>query len=133
MNGAPLDRSRPLRVVVVDADERTRESLAGLLAIGRKCIVVGSASHVLQALALVGELVPDVIVVDPRLPEIDGGRAFIAQARALSPQVRVLVMGWSGDIEHDLPAGSADGYVRKTFRPRELLDAVLAAAQQPQN
>jgi two-component system, NarL family, response regulator DevR len=133
MNDAPLESPQPLRVVVVDADERTRESLAGLLAIGRRCIVVGSAGHVPQALTLVGELIPDVIVVDPRLPEIDGGRAFIAQARQLSPHVRVLVMSWSGDLEHDLLAAGADGYIRKTFRPRELLDAVMAAARRPQN
>jgi DNA-binding response OmpR family regulator len=133
MNDAALEPPQPLRVVVVDADERTRESLAGLLAIGRQCIVVGSAGHVLQALSLVGELIPDVIVVDPRLPEVDGGRAFIAQARALSPQVRVLVMSWSDNLEHQVLAGGADGYIRKTFRPRELLDAVLAAARRPQN
>ena len=133
MNDAPLESPLPLRVVVVDADERTRESLAGLLAIGRRCIVVGSAGHVPQALSLVGQLVPDVIVVDPRLPEIDGGRAFIAQARVLSPQVRVLVMSSTADLEHDPLPGGADGYIRKTFRPRELLDAVLAAARRPQN
>jgi CheY-like chemotaxis protein len=133
MNDAPLESPRPLRVVVVDADERTRESLAGLLAIGRRCIVVGSAGHVPQALSLVGQLIPDVILVDPRLPEIDGGRAFIAQARELSPQVRVLVMSSTADLEHDPVAGGADGYIRKTFRPRELLDAVLAAARRPQN
>jgi DNA-binding NarL/FixJ family response regulator len=126
---AALDPTRPLRVLVVDADERVRESLVGLLAIGRRCIVVGSASHPESALSLISAEPPDVVVVDPRLPEVDAGRAFIARARELAPSVRVLVMSWSDSLGHDSIVSGADGFVRKTFRPRELIDAVLAAGR----
>jgi len=129
MNDPRFDAPSPLKVLVVDADERVRESLAGLIAIGARCIVVGSAGHPGQALALMSESIPDVIVIDPRLPELDGGRAFIARARELAPAVRVVVMGWSDALEHDAINGGADAYIRKTFRPRELLEAVLAATQ----
>jgi DNA-binding NarL/FixJ family response regulator len=117
-----------MRVLVVDADERVRESLAGLLAIGRRCIVVGTASHPESALELIAAEPPDVIVLDPRLPEVDAGRAFIARARELSPSVRVLVMSWDS-LGHDSIISGADAFVRKTFRPRELIDAVLAAGR----
>ena len=133
MNDPRFDAPSPLKVLVVDADERVRESLAGLLGIGARCIVVGSAGHTGQALSLMSQFQPDVIVVDPRLPEVDGGRAFIARARELSPTVRVLVMSWSDALEHDALASDADAFVRKTFRPRELLDAVLTAARRPPN
>jgi DNA-binding NarL/FixJ family response regulator len=126
---APLDPARPLRVLVVDADERVRESLAGLLAIGRRCIVVGSASHPESALELIAAEPPDVIILDPRLPEVDAGRAFIARVRELAPSVRVLVMSWSDSLGHDSIVTGADAFVRKTFRPRELIDAVLAAGR----
>jgi DNA-binding NarL/FixJ family response regulator len=128
---APLDPARPLKVVVVDADERVRESLAGLLGIGRRCVVVGSAGRPDSALELIAADPPDVIVVDPRLPEVDAGQAFIARARELAPSVRVLVMSWSDVLEHDAIVGGADAFIRKTFRPRELVDAVCAAGRPP--
>jgi DNA-binding NarL/FixJ family response regulator len=133
MNDSRPQHSPPLKVLVVDADERVRESLAGLLGIGSRCVVVGSAGHTGQALALMTQFRPDVIVVDPRLPEVDGGRAFIARAREVAPTVRVLVMSWSDALEDDAIRGGADAFIRKTFRPRELLEAVLSAARRPAN
>ncbi len=133
MNDPQLDVSSPLKVLVVDADERVRESLAGLLCIGDRCVVVGSAGHVGQALSLMSQVTPDVIVIDLRLPEVDSGRAFIARARELSPDVRVLVMNGSDGAAGDVHGTGADAFIRKTFRPRELLAAVLAAARRPPN
>lgn len=130
---APLDPDRPLRVLVVDADERVRESLAGLLGIGRRCVVVGTAGRPEAALEFVAADPPDVIVLDPRLPEVDGGQAFITRARELSPSVRILVMGWTDSLEHHAIASGADAFVRKTFRPRELVEAVCAAGGRPSN
>jgi DNA-binding NarL/FixJ family response regulator len=133
MNDPRIEIPPPLKVLVVDADERVRESLAGLLGIGSRCVVVGSAGHTGQALALMTQFRPDVIVVDPRLPEVDGGRAFIARAREVAPTVRVLVMSWSDAFEDDAICAAADAFIRKTFRPRELVDAVLSAARRPPN
>ncbi len=121
--------SGPLRVLVVDADDRVRESLAGLLGIGRRCIVVGTAGHPTEALAVLADAAPDVVVIDPRLPEVDGGRAFIARVRELAPETRILVLGWSDNLEQDLIGHGAHAFLRKTFRPRELVDAVLAAVR----
>jgi DNA-binding NarL/FixJ family response regulator len=126
------DSDRPLKVLVVDADERVRESLAGLLGIGRRCVVVGSAGRPDSALALIAANPPDVIVVDPRLPEVAAGQAFIARARELAPSVRVLAMSWSDVLEHEGISCGADAFIRKTFRPRELVDAVLAAGRPPE-
>jgi DNA-binding NarL/FixJ family response regulator len=120
--------SRPLRVLVVDADERVRESLRGLLAIGDRCVVIGSAGHPLEAIRLVALEPPDVVVVDPRLPDIDGGRALIMRLRQLAPGTSILVMGWSDGLEQDGMLQGADAFIRKTFRPRELVEAVVAAA-----
>lgn len=128
MTAAP-DPDRPLKVLVVDADERVRESLAGLLGIGRRCVVVGSAGRPDSALSLVAADPPDVIVVDPRLPEVDAGQAFIARARELAPSVRVLAMSWSDVLEHEGISCGADAFIRKTFRPRELVEAVCATGR----
>ena len=124
----PVPAVAPLRVLVVDADERTRESLGGLIGIGSRCVVVGTAGHVVEALDALATTRPNVVIIDPRLPEIDGGRALIARVRELSPETRILVMGWSDEIEKDCLLNGADAFVRKTFRPRELVDAVWAAS-----
>ena len=117
----------PLRVLVVDADDRVRESLAGLLAISGQCVVVASAGQVGQALELAVAHQPDVVIIDPRLPEVDGGIALISSLRASMPTVRILAMSWSDTLEAAVRECGADGFVRKTFRPSELTAAIVAA------
>jgi DNA-binding NarL/FixJ family response regulator len=115
----------PLRVLLVDPDDRVRESLAGLLRIGARCLVIGTAGTADEAVLLAAETSPDVVVVDPRLPGIDGA-ALIARLRAVAPETRVLVLNWSETA--DLASG-ADAYARKTFRPHELIEAVVATTR----
>ena len=119
----------PLRVLVVDADDRIRESLSGLLSISGECMVVASAGQVGQAIDLALDHRPDVVVVDPRLPEVDGGIAFITRLRTELPAVRILAMSWSDSLESAALQSGADGFVRKTFRPTELTAAIVAAGK----
>jgi two-component system response regulator DevR len=119
----------PLRVLVVDADDRVRESLTGLLGIGSDVVVVGSAGLAGPALALATAESPDVVVIDPRLPELDGGLAFISQLRATAPTVRILVLGRSDCPDRESLVAVADGFARKTFRPDELVAAIMAAGR----
>jgi DNA-binding NarL/FixJ family response regulator len=112
-------------VLLVDPDDRVRESLAGLLRIGEKCLVIGTAGTADGAVLLAAETAPDVVVVDPRLPGSDGA-VLIARLRAVAPETRVLVLNWSETA--DLTTG-ADAYARKTFRPHELIDAVVSTTR----
>ena len=120
----PAGPPEPLRVLLVDPDDCVRESLAGLLCIGQRCLIVGSAGTATAAIELAADLDPDIIVLDPRLPD-GAGAALILRVREVAPGARVLVLNWSDTA--DLASG-ADGYMRKTFRPQELIDAVLATA-----
>jgi DNA-binding NarL/FixJ family response regulator len=121
----PAQSADPLRVLVVDPDDRVRESLAGLLCIGHRCVVIGAAGTAAEAVVLAGQSAPDVIVVDPRLPGQDGS-TLISELRAATPNSRVLVLTWSDSADQ---VTGADAYVRKTFRPHELIDAVVAATR----
>ena len=116
-----------LRVVVIDADERVRESLVGLLCIGDRLKVVGDAGQPGPAFDIVLATDPDIVVIDPRLPEVDGGLSLISRVRVAAPRVRILVMGTDTVEGTDLQR-AADGFIRKTFRPSDLVAAVVAAA-----
>ena len=72
---------------------------------------------------------PDVVVVDPRLPEVDGGLDFIAGLRARCPEVRIVAMCWSDALERTALDGGAHAFLRKTFRPTELIAAIVAAGR----
>ena len=113
-----------LRILVVDADDRTRESVVGLLGIRHRFDVVGSAGHVADAIALTKERRPDVVILDPRLPEVIDGLSLIHRMRSIHPAVRVCVVGWTPDLEHEALANGADVFVRKTFKPGDLAAAI---------
>jgi DNA-binding NarL/FixJ family response regulator len=117
----------PLRVVIVDADDLVRECLAGLLAIGDRLEVVGDAGRPDRAIALVATLSPDVVVIDPRIPELPAGLALIARIRDVAPAARVVAVGSAEVIAHAGLTDCVDGCLRKTFRPDELTSAILAA------
>ena len=119
----------PLRIVVVDSDDLVRESLTGLLGIGRRVEVVGAAGETGHALRLIGAMQPDVVVVDPRLPELSHGLEFIGQARTLAPGAAVLVIGSADVVERAADCGGVDGCVRKTFRPDDLTAAIVAVGR----
>jgi len=117
----------PLRVVVVDADERVRASLCGLICISGRIEIVGDAGQVGPAFDIVTATAPDLVIVDPRLPDLEGGLAFIVRLRARWPEVRILAMSWSDAVEAAVLAGGADGFVHKTYRPTAMVAAIEAA------
>ena len=113
-----------LRILVVDADDRTRESVAGILGIRHRFDVVGTAGHVDAAIGLARAHRPQVVVLDPRLPEVSDGMALIRRIRQLDADVAILAVGWSPDLEHQALVAGADGFVRKTFKPGDLSTAI---------
>ncbi len=113
-----------LRILVVDADDRTRESVVGILGIRHRFDVVGSAGHVAEAIDLATAHRPQVVVLDPRLPEVSDGMALIRRLRQLDAEVAILAVGWSPDLEHQALGAGADGFVRKTFKPGDLSTAI---------
>jgi two-component system response regulator DesR len=123
--------SRRYRVLVVDADHRVRTSLANLLGLGDRLEVVGQAGQAGEALQCCEALDPDVIVVDPRLPDVDGGSALISVLRQRSPDCRVLILAWSALDGPAVLASGADGLLPKSLAPTELIDRVVQLAEAP--
>jgi CheY-like chemotaxis protein len=92
---APEPAGPPLRLLVVDADRRVRSSLTGLLELAEHVDVVGSVGHARAALDACESRLPDAVVIDPRLPELLDGVAFIRRLRAERPEVRIVVIAWA--------------------------------------
>ena len=113
-----------LRLLVVDADERTRESLVGILGIRHRFRVIGSTGDVAEAISLVRECRPDVVIVDPRLPEVPAGVALIRRVRAIAPATHILAVGWSPDLENAALTAGAHCFMRKSLKPDDLAAAV---------
>jgi DNA-binding NarL/FixJ family response regulator len=119
------------RIVIIDSDHRVRDSFAGLIALAGGANVVATTGQPAEALAAVRRGRPDVVVLDPRLPELEEGLTLIEAIHRIRPEVRVLVLGWSGDHEEMAMAAGADGFICKSGDPVTIVEAVLAVALHP--
>jgi len=116
------------RVVLVDDHELFRAGVRGEL--GAKVEIVGEAGSVAEAVPLIKEADPDVVLLDVHLPD-GGGEAVIAGVALERPGVRFLALSVSDaaeDVIGVIRAG-ARGYVTKTISADELADAVGRVAE----
>jgi DNA-binding NarL/FixJ family response regulator len=119
-----------IRVLVVDDHPVVRGGLVGWLDQQPDLEVVGEAGDGLEALARVAETRPDVVLMDLRMPRMDGVTA-IERLAAAHPAVRVLVLttyDTDADIVRAVEAG-ATGYLLKDAPLPQLAEAVRAAAR----
>lgn len=127
MTAVPAPGSRCPRVVIVDGDRRVRQSLADVLSVGGDLEIVGTAGEVRAALELIDAHHPDVLVVDPRLPDVDAGEAMLHAARLASPATEVVLMGWSDECDRPSLARMARGFVAKSGPPDAFVQAILSS------
>ncbi|MEV0156716.1 response regulator transcription factor [Micromonospora sp. NPDC050686] len=118
-----------IRVLLVDDQHLIRAGLRMLCDAQPDIEVVGEADNGREAIALATRLVPDVVVMDLRMPGVDG---ITATSRILAdrPATRVLVLTTFGDDDHLYPAltAGACGFLLKDAPPTDLLDGIRRAA-----
>ncbi|MFF8475057.1 response regulator [Streptomyces sp. NPDC015414] len=116
---------KPARVVVADDQTVVREGIVMLLGLLPGLEVVGSAGDGEEAVRLVAELAPDVVLMDLRMPRCDGVEAT-RRIRSEYPGTQVVVLTTFGDDESLFPAlhAGARGYLTKDAGGDEIVRAV---------
>jgi DNA-binding NarL/FixJ family response regulator len=118
-----------IRVLAADDQRVVREGLAMLLGLLPDVEVVGTAANGEEALALAGELRPDVILMDLRMPKVDGVEAT-RRLRASHPEIKVVVLTTYADdrsVIEALQAGAL-GYLTKDAGADEIRQALQQVA-----
>jgi DNA-binding NarL/FixJ family response regulator len=117
-----------IRVVVVDDHQIVRDGLVSLLGALDGVEVVGTAADGRDAVHVVAETTPDVVVMDIQMPQLDGIEAT-RRITARQPDVRVVMLTMNEDDDTVLGAirAGASGYLLKGSGADEVLNAVRAA------
>ncbi len=114
-----------ISVLLADDQRLVRAGLRMLIEDTTDLTVVGEAADGVAAVRLFAELAPDLVVMDLRMPGLDGVAAT-RQILAAAPRAKVLVLTTFDDDEHLFPAlaAGASGYFVKDTDPEILLDAI---------
>jgi len=124
-----MTETAPVRVVLADDQRLVRESLATLLGLLDGIELVATASDGEEALALAAEHNPDVVLMDLRMPRMDGIEAT-GRLRERHPEVRVIALTTYADDESVLGVlhAGARGYLTKDASSQDIRSAILAVA-----
>ena len=112
-----------IRVLVVDDQPRARQSLRVLLTTCPQVKEVKEAALAREAMYLIQESPPDVVLMDLQMPEMDGLQAT-RLIKAQWPQIKVIVLTMYAEYAAEAQAAGADAFVCKGEPPERLLAIV---------
>ncbi len=119
-----------IRLVLVDDQPSVRQGLRMRLTLEPDMTVVGEASTGREAMTLVQQLAPDIVLMDVQMPEMDGIEAT-AVLRASTPQSAVVMLSISDDVSTRTRAHAAGAaaFVHKSGAIEVLVAAIRQAAE----
>jgi DNA-binding NarL/FixJ family response regulator len=112
------------RVLIADDRPRSLSGLRAVLALQPEIDIVGEATDGQEAVRLVDQCRPDVVLIDARMPVLDGVKAT-RLIKARWPGIRVVVLTIHAAYRADALAAGADAFLIKGCPTFELLRAVL--------
>ncbi|WP_226670155.1 response regulator [Metabacillus litoralis] len=114
-----------IKVLIADDHHVVRRGLLFFLKTQKDIEIVGEATNGREAVTLVTELSPDVVLMDLSMPEMDGVEATKA-IRETNNKVRIIILTSYADQDHVIPAirAGASGYQLKDIEPDELVQTI---------
>lgn len=123
MMGNAVQPARKMRVMIVDDQKRTRDSLAALLRTWEQSGEIREAENGLEAIGLAQIFRPDMILMDVRMVKLDGIQAARA-IKQLIPRTKLIILSMYSDFDEDAMQANADAFVSKSESPERLLGIV---------
>ena len=122
--------SDQITVLLVDDHKVVRQGVRAFLEAHSEFLVVGEAESGTTAIKLTAEHIPDVVLMDLIMPEMDGVEAT-RQVKNISPRTNIVVLTSYHDDEHIFPAmeAGATSYILKDVDLEELAEAIRRAAR----
>jgi DNA-binding NarL/FixJ family response regulator len=117
--------NQPIRVLLVDDQQSARKGLIAILTFFPEILVVGEAANGEEAVQLVAEQQPDVVVMDLQMPVMDGVEAT-RLIKTRWPTIKVIVLTVHATRRVEAHAAGADIYLLKGNGPEALQDAILS-------
>jgi DNA-binding NarL/FixJ family response regulator len=117
---------KTLRILIVDDQQRARRSLKALLATRFKLADTCEAANGIEAVHCVQECKPDVVLMDARMPDMDGIEAT-RSIRTISAQIPIIILSMYSEYRTAALAAGANAFLLKGEPPEKLLAVVLAA------
>ncbi len=119
----------PIKVVLADDHVVVRIGIRNLLSRSPDIAVIGEASNGVEAIQLVGDLRPDVLLLDMEMPELDGVEVARRLRAAKSP-VKILALSAYNDKQYILSMfdQGAAGYLTKDEAPEKIIEAIRGVA-----
>jgi len=120
----------PIRILIADDEQLVRTGIAMILSVADGLEVVGTAENGEQAVRLTSELTPDVVLMDVRMPDLDGIEATrrIVEGPTATTAVLVLTTYHVDEAVTAALRAGASGIVLKDAAPDELVGAVRAVS-----
>jgi DNA-binding NtrC family response regulator len=119
----------PIRVLVVDADRRVRSSLELLISVADGFACVSCCAGPADAFAVLESQPVDAVLIDPRLPDVEIGLAFMEAAHHRWPHLALVAMSGSDDLAPATLRDGAIAFVGKSGQPDDLFAALTRGVQ----
>ncbi|QDR79382.1 response regulator [Sporomusa termitida] len=119
-----------IKVLIVDDHLLSRKGIASILSANSLFTIIGEATNGTEALAKAKQLLPDLILMDIRMPG-GGGLEATGMIKTAMPHIKIIILSVSDDVQDFFEAikRGAQGYLLKNMEPEYWLDYIISIAQ----